>query len=211
MTYPITKIQRVLSEDHQSRLINMRMFDMTDDAFFDFCQANDHLKLERNPDGTILFMELTGGISGENNTEITTDLNIWKRRNGGHVYDSSTGFRLPDGSVRSPDAAWVSEEKYSKISEADRKKHLPVAPEFVVELMRNAAQSESDILREAKNKMLDYIENGILLGWLINPKTEKVYIYRADGTISKVENFSQKLSGEDVLKDFEFDLSLLKK
>lgn len=206
MTYQISEIKRELSEDHQSRLVNMRMFNKTDDAFFAFCQANDHLKLERNPDGTILFMALTGGISGENNSEITTDLTFWKRRNGGHVYDSSTGFRLPDGSVRSPDAAWVSEEKYAQISEVDRRKHLPVAPEFVVELL-----SEIDSLQEAKNKMLDYIENGVLLGWLINPKTEKVYIYRADGTISKVENFSQKISGEDILQGFEFDLSLLLK
>ena len=206
MTYPIAKIKQELSEDHQSRLINMRMFNMTDDEFFTFCQANDHLKLERNPDGTILFMALTGGISGENNSEITTDLNIWKRQNGGHVYDSSTGFRLPDGSVRSPDAAWVSAEKYNQISETDRRKHLPIAPEFVVELM-----SETDSLQEAKNKMIAYIENGVLLGWLINPKTEKVYIYRFDGTISKVSDFSQKLSGEDILENFEFDLSLLKK
>lgn len=86
-------------------------------------------------------------------------------------------------SLRSPDAAWVSEEKYAQISEADRRKHLPVAPEFIVELMRDAAQSETDSLKEAQNKMLSYIENGVLLGWLINSKTEKVYIYRTDGTI----------------------------
>ncbi|MER0440845.1 Uma2 family endonuclease [Emticicia sp. W12TSBA100-4] len=138
-------------------------------------------------------------------------MNIWKRRNGGHVYDSSTGFRFVDGSVRSPDAAWVSEEKYAQISEEDRRKHLSVAPEFIVELMRDAAQSETDSLKDAQNKMLSYIENGVLLGWLINPKIETVYIYRADGTISKVEGFSQSLSGEKVLAGFEFDLSLLKK
>lgn len=206
MTYPVAEIQQIISEEHQSRLIDMSMFEMTDDVFFAFCQANDHLKLERNPDGTILFMALTGGISGENNAELNIDLGIWKRRNGGHIYDSSTGFRLPDGSVRSPDAAWVSEEKYAQITEEDRRKHLPVAPEFIVELM-----SETDSLKEAQNKMISYIENGVLLGWLINPKTESVYIYRADGTISKVEGFSQALSGEQVLTGFEFDLSLLKK
>lgn len=206
MTYPVAEIQQIISEEHQSRLIDMSMFEMTDDVFFAFCQANDHLKLERNPDGTILFMALTGGISGENNAELNIDLGIWKRRNGGHIYDSSTGFRLPDGSVRSPDAAWVSEEKYAQITEEDRRKHLPVTPEFIVELM-----SETDSLKEAQNKMISYIENGVLLGWLINPKTESVYIYRADGTISKVEGFSQALSGEQVLTGFEFDLSLLKK
>ncbi len=206
MTYPVAEIQQIISEEHQSRLIDMSMFAMTDDVFFAFCQANDHLKLERNPDGTILFMALTGGISGENNAELNIDLGIWKRRNGGHIYDSSTGFRLPDGSVRTPDAAWVSEEKYAQISEEDRRKHLPVAPEFIVELM-----SETDSLKEAQNKMLSYIENGVLLGWLINPKMETVYIYRADGTISKVEGFSQTLSGEQVLSGFGFDLSLLKK
>jgi Uma2 family endonuclease len=206
MTYPVAEIQQIISEEHQSRLIDMSMFAMTDDVFFAFCQANDHLKLERNPDGTILFMALTGGISGENNAELNIDLGIWKRRNGGHIYDSSTGFRLPDGSVRSPDAAWLSEEKYAQISDEDRRKHLPVAPEFLVELM-----SETDNLKEAQNKMLSYIENGVLLGWLINPKMETVYIYRADGTISKVEGFSQTLSGEQVLAGFEFDLGLLKK
>lgn len=96
----------------------------------------------------------------------------------------------------SSDTAWVSEAKYAQISEEDHRKYLPVAPEFILELMRYATHSKTDSLREAHNKMLSYIENGVLLGWLINPKTGSVYIYRADGTISKVERFSQSLSSE---------------
>lgn len=206
MTYHISKMAKHISEDHQNRILNFSRFNMDDDVFFDFCQDNSHLTIERNADGTIIIMPPTGTISGEKNAEISIDLGIWKRKNGGHTFDSSTGFTLENTAVRSPDASWMSDERYKSVEYVELKKFARVAPEFVVELM-----SETDSLKDLQEKMQEYLENGVLLGWLINPKTEEVFIYREDGTISKVVGFDNKLSGENILVDFEFDLSLLRK
>ena len=206
MTYPISKITKHISEDHQSRILNFSRFNMNDDVFFDFCQDNKHLRIERNADGTIIIMPPTRTLTGEKNSEITTDLGLWKRKNGGHSFDSSTGFTLDNTAVRSPDASWMSDERYESIELVELKKFARITPEFVVELM-----SENDSLRELQEKMEEYVEYGVLLGWLINPKTEEVFIYRQDGTISKVSGFDNKLSGESILKDFEFELALLRK
>ncbi|MDZ7897857.1 MAG: Uma2 family endonuclease [Arcicella sp.] len=208
MTYPISKIaknQNHISIDHQSRILDFSGFNMDDDTFFDFCQKNDHLRIERNADGTIIFMPPTGTLTGERNSEIGADLVIWKRKNGGHSFDSSTGFTLNNTAVRSPDASWMSNERYSSVELVELKKFARICPEFVVELM-----SENDLLSELQKKMEEYIENGVLLGWLVNPKTEEVFIYREDGTIAKVIGFNNKLSGENILKGFEFDLNLLR-
>jgi len=206
MTYPISKMTKNLSDDHQSRILNFSKFSMDDDVFFDFCQDNEHLKIERNADRTIIFMPPTGGLTGELNSEIIIDLGNWKRKHEGHVFDSSTGFKLPNSAVRSPDASWLSEEKYQRLTREELKKHIPLSPDFVVELM-----SETDSLKECQLKMEEYIENGVQLGWLINTKVEEVFIYRIDGTISKVIGFDKTLSGENILEGFEFQLSLLKK
>ena len=208
MTYSISKLaknQNHLSVEHQSRILNFSRFNMDDDTFFEFCQDNKHLRIERNPDRTIIIMPPTGTLTGEKNSEISADLTIWKRNNGGHSFDSSTGFTLENTAVRSPDASWMSDERYSSVELIELKKFARIVPEFVVELM-----SESDSLRELQGKMEEYIDNGVLLGWLINAKTEEVFIYRADGTISKIVGFDHKLSGENVLVGFEFDLKLLK-
>lgn len=206
MTYHISKMAKHISQDHQNRILNFSRFNMDDDAFFDFCQDNSHLKIERNADGTIIIMPPTGTISGERNAEITADLIFWKRKNGGHTFDSSTGFTLKNTAVRSPDAAWMSDERYKSVDYIELKKFARITPEFVVELM-----SETDSLKELQEKMEEYLENGVLLGWLINPKAEEVFIYREDGTISKVSGFDNKLSGENILQGFEFDLMLLRK
>jgi Uma2 family endonuclease len=178
----------------------------TDDEFYEFCQMNPELKFERDKHGNILLMALTGGETGRKNTSIIAKLYNWAEQSrSGFVFDSSTGFKLPNKSNRSPDAAWVSNEKWNKLTKKEKEKYPPLCPEFVVELM-----SESDTLKEAKEKMEEYIENGCLLGWLIEPPTEDVYIYRANKPIQKVTGFHQKLSGESVLPGFEFDCSVLK-
>ena len=208
MTYSISKLAKNrnhLSIERQSKILNFSRFNMDDDTFFDFCQDNQHLRIERNANGTIIIMPPTGTLTGEKNSEITTDLGLWKRKNGGHSFDSSTGFTLDNTAVRSPDASWMSDERYSSVELVELKKFARIVPEFVVELM-----SESDSLRELQDKMEEYIDNGVLLGWLINAKTEEVFIYRVDGTINKIVGFDNKLSGENVLVGFEFDLKLLK-
>jgi Uma2 family endonuclease len=180
--------------------------DIDDDEFFALCQRNPNFKLEKNPDGSVIIMPNTGGNTGKRNTEINTELNLYRRKKqSGNVFDSSTAFIFPTGATRSPDAAWVSDKLWNTLTEAEQDKFPKISPEFVIELM-----SPSDKLREAKQKMLEYIENGVDLAWLINPSEEEVHIFRADGTISKVNGFDNVLSGEDILKGFEFDLKLLR-
>ena len=120
----------------------------------------------------------------------------------GLVYRS--GFTLPDNSVRSPDAAWVSNEKWATLSESEKKKFGHICPDFVVEVM-----SPSDDLRYMQNKMGSWIKNGVQLGWLIDAENQSAYIYRADNTMSKVDSFNNTLTGEDVLPGFVFDLNIL--
>lgn len=179
---------------------------MTEDEFYYFCQENADYKFERDASGNIKSMAQTGGESGIRNSELTTDLTIWNRKKRlGFVFDSSTGFNLPNGANRGPDAAWVSDEQWNRLTPEQRKKFPPLCPDFVVELL-----SESDTLKETANKMREYMDNGCRLAWMIDPKTEEVRIYRADGSVSVIHGFEAILSGENVLSDFSFDLRLLR-
>lgn len=179
--------------------------DMSEEEFFDFCQQNPGLRMERDHTKQIFIMAPTGYYTGGINSGIFGELYIWnKRYNTGKVFDSSTGFTLPDGAVFSPDAAWVSNERNNLLSEEEKNKFAPVCPNFIVEL-----KSPSDRLKILKNKMLKWMENGAQLGWLIDPETKQVFIYREDGSIAVIQGFSNKLSGENVLPGFELDLNLL--
>ena len=178
---------------------------MTDDAFFDFCQQNRELRMERDHNKQLFIMAPTGFYTGSFNSTIITEIHLWNRKfKPGKVVDSSTGFILPDGSVLSPDAAWISNGKINLLTEAEKQKSPPLCPEFIVALKGN-----SDALPALKNKLLKWIENGALLTWLIIPETQLVFIYRADNSISIVQGFTNKLSGENVLPGFELDLGLL--
>ena len=183
-----------------------RLNRMTEDEFYDLCQHNAEIKFERRADGTILYMALTEGDTGRRNSDLIADLTIWNRLDRrGRVFDSSTGFRLPSGAVRSPDAAWVSTAAWQGLSEEQRSKFPPLCPEFVVELL-----SKSDSVDEMALKMQEYLANGCRLAWLIAPKTATARIYRADGTVSVAKSFDETLSGEDVLPGFVFSLNTLR-
>lgn len=179
--------------------------DMTDEEFILFCTANRHLRIERDEDNQIIVMAPTGGETGSHHSELIFFIQLWnKQHHSGRVFDSSTGFKLPDRSMRSPDAAWITAEKWNSLSEDEREKFLPFAPDFFVEVL-----SPTDELLPAQQKMQKWIENGARLGWLIVPKQQTAFIYRSDGTVDRVQGFHQKLSGEDVLPGFDFDLSVL--
>ncbi len=194
----------VLNRSYNS--FNLYDREIGDDEFFALCQRNPNHKLEKNPDGTVIIMPNTGGKTGKRNSKINLKLSLWKEANGGNVFDSSTAFIFPNGATRSPDAAWLSDELWNNTLTVEEQDKFPkISPEFVVELM-----FPSDKLKDAKLKMLEYIENGVELAWLINPSDEEVHIFRADGTISKVNGFDNILSGESILKDFEFQLNLLR-
>ena len=183
-----------------------RLNRMTEDEFYDLCQHNAEIKFERRADGTILYMALTGGDTGRRNTKLISRLNYWAEEAAlGEVFDSSTGFRLPSGAVRSPDAAWVSNAAWQGLSEEERSKFPPLCPEFVVELL-----SKSDSVDEMALKMQEYLANGCRLAWLIDPKTQTARIYRTDGTVSIAKSFEETLSGEDILPGFVFSLSTLR-
>jgi Uma2 family endonuclease len=179
--------------------------DMSDEEFFNFCQQNHDLRLERDSNKQIYIMAPTGFYTGSFNSGIIGELYLWNRKSKkGKVFESNTGFTLPDGAVFSPDAAWVSNEKISLLTEEEKNKFAPVCPNFVIEL-----KSPSDNLKQLKSKMLKWIENGASLGWLIDPGNKQVFIYRADNSISIIQGFNNKLSGENILPGFELDLQIL--
>ncbi len=178
---------------------------MTDDEFFQFCQENQDLRIERNENLEIIFMTPTGSISGYYNNEVSRQLANWNvEKKLGKTFDSSTGFTLSDRSVRSPDASWLSNHQWQQLSQNQKEKFAPVCPEFVIEL-----RSSSDEIEDLQEKMNMWIHNGCQLGWLIDFQEQATYIYRADGTAEKVTGFDRKLSGEDILPGFELDLSEL--
>ena len=182
-------------------------FRLSDDEFYDFCTQNDSLKFERDANGNISIMPNTGGITGSYNAEITADFAIWNRQSKmGKVFDSSTTFRLPSSAARSADVAWVNIESWNELDLAQQTKFPPICPDFVLELMSN-----TDSLKEAQRKMAEeWMANGCKLAWLINPKTQKSYIFRPNQAIEIVAGFDKKLSGEGILVNFELDLSILK-
>ncbi len=179
---------------------------MTEAEFFNFASQMDNMRMERTKQGTIIIMPPIGLETGRKNGNIFGYLFIWNITYSlGVVFDSSSGYTLADTSVRSPDASWLRQASWDSLPTEDRKKFAPICPEFVVELM-----SESDELAEAQLKMGHWRDNGCLLGWLINPKTEKVYIYRAGSLeVEEITGFEQILSGENILPAFAFDLRKL--
>jgi Uma2 family endonuclease len=181
--------------------------EMSDEEFLKFSMRASPYQFEREPDGTIVMMEPTVSYGGWFNSNINLELGLWNRKMKlGYLFDSSTGFKLPDGSVRSPDASFVLKEKWEALTEKEKNSYSPLCPDFVVELM-----SPSDDLEELQEKMQMYIANGCRLGWLIDLKHEKVFIYRTPFTFDVINGFDKKISGEDVLPQFELDLSILKK
>lgn len=174
---------------------------LTEEQFEQLAAVNRDLRLELTELGELIIMPPTGGETGNRNFEIYIDLGIWNRQNRlGKAFDSSTGFRLPNGATRSPDASWVKMERWEALTEEQRKKFLPLCPDFAVELV-----SETDDLEDTQEKMQEYLENGLRLGWLINPKTQQVEIYRPNREVEVLQSPSTLL-GEDVLPGFVLDL-----
>ena len=176
--------------------------DLTDDQFFALCQNNRDLKFERTASGVLLIMSPTGGNTGRRSLKIGTQLEIWSSQTKlGEAFDSSTGFKLPNGANRSPDAAWIQKERWQSLTAEQQEKFVPLCPDFVIEL-----RSESDSLKVLQEKMKEYQENGLKLGWLIDPKQRRVEIYRPGHPRETLENITT-LSGEKILPGFTLDLS----
>ena len=178
------------------------VLEMTDDQFFDFCQLNDDLPMERTAEGDILILSPIGAEGSSGNADLTMQLGAWaKKDRKGVAFDSSCGFRLPNTATRSPDAAWGSRPQLARFSAEEKKKFLPLCPEFVVEL-----RSPSDRLADLKTKMEEYRENGALLGWLIDPIEYQVHVYRP-GRSAEQLNKPGSISADPELPGFVLDLA----
>lgn len=175
--------------------------DLTDEQFFQLCQNNHDLRFERTATGELIIMPPTGSETGDRNAELTYQLRAWSRQNQlGKSFDSSTGFKLPNGAERSPDASWVKMERWNALTQAEKQRFAPLCPDFVVELM-----SPNDSADKTRIKMREYIDNGARLGWLINRQQQQVEIYRPNQEV-KILASPPTLSGEDILPGFVLDL-----
>jgi Uma2 family endonuclease len=175
---------------------------LTDQQFFELCQLNQDLKFERTAEGELIIMPPTGGETGCRNVSLAAQLWNWNERTGlGVVFDSSTGFHLPNGADRSPDVAWVAIDHWNALSPQQKQGFPPIAPDFVIEL-----RSPTDSLTTLQNKMVEYLENGVRLGWLINPQDWQVEVYQL-GSERAVLTAPQQLSGEEVLPGFSLSLT----
>ncbi len=174
---------------------------LTDDQLYEFSQLNRDLRIERSAQGDLIIMPPTGGETGESNSELNMQLRLWAKSDGrGTTFDSSTGFRLPNGAVRSPDAAWVQGSRLNELPKEVRQKFLPLCPDFAIELL-----SPTDSLKVVQAKMEEYIANGTVLGWLIDPERRRVFIYRPAIPVEELVN-PETVSGESLLDGFVLDL-----
>lgn len=186
----------------------MKMGDlMNEEEFFQFCHMNDTLEFERDSQGNIIVMSPTGSFTGNFNSKISLEVGIWNKETGlGEVFDSSSGFLLGNGAVRSPDVSWIREERWNLLSRDQKERFAPICPDFVVEI-----RSKSDELKYLQDKMIEYIENGTQLGWLIDRFEHKIHIYRHDKSIEVMETLDVSLSGETTLPGFTLDLASIVK
>jgi len=181
--------------------LNLKQFVATSDEFFDLCQANPDLHLERTADGEVVIMPPAGGETGVGNAGIIGQLWWWNERiQQGVVFDSSTGFHLPNGADRAPDAAWVRQERWDALSAEQKRKFPPLCPDFVVELC-----SPTDNIKTVREKMKEYIANGARLGWLIDPEIRTVEIYEPDEEVEILYN-PEQVSGEPSLPGFVLNM-----
>lgn len=175
---------------------------LSDEQFYNICQNNRELKFERTAQGDLVIMSPVGGESGNREADLLIDLGIWNRQTElEFIFSSSTIFKLPNGADRSPDVAWIRREKWLALSQQQRQKFPPLAPDFVIKL-----RSATDKLETIRFKMLEYQEAGVLLGWLINPQQQQVEIYRLQREV-EIWNLPAALSGETVLPGFSLRLS----
>ena len=174
---------------------------ISDDEFENFCRHNPDVEIELTKEGGLVIMPPTGGETGIRNfTLIGIFFNWLEKDKSGVGFDSSTVFKLPNGAKRSPDLAWIKNERWNALSAEERKKFPPLCPDFVVEL-----RSPSDSLVNLQNKMQEYIENGASLGWLIDPMTQTVYVYRPNTDAEILEN-PESVSGEPLLANFSLEM-----
>jgi Uma2 family endonuclease len=183
--------------------LNLETVELTDEQFWHLCQVNQNLQFERTAKGELIIMAPVGGVSGNQEAGLISLIWLWNQETGlGKVFSSSTIFKLPRGGNRSPDVAWVKLERWQALTIEQQETFPPICPDFVIEL-----RSRTDSLKSLQEKMQEYLNSGLRLGWLINPQSEKVEIYRPNQEVQTL-TFPVTLSGEDVLPGFQLNLPL---
>jgi len=177
--------------------VNLQQVHFTDEQFYQLCISNPELSIERSAAGALIVMTPVGGESGNREADYIIDLGNWNRQTKlGKVFSSSTIFKLPNGGSRSPDAAWVELSRWQSLSPEQRQSFPPIAPDFVIEL-----RSRTDDLSTLQDKMQEYLDSGVQLGWLFNPQDQQVEIYR-QGQEKELRALPTQLSGEALLPGF---------
>ena len=196
LTIPIPEAQRTLR-------LPPGVVDWSEEEFFRFCQSNRELRIERSAEGEIIVMSPAGGYSGFQNAKVVSQLDAWATKDGsGVAFDSSTGFRLPNGAMWSPDAAWVQLSRLQGLSHREKQQFIPFCPDFVTEVA-----SPLDDVAALREKMEEYRAAGVRLGWLILPESTQVEIY----TPAEVRTLTSPdaVSGDPVLPGFRLELALI--
>lgn len=176
--------------------------EMSADSFFDFCQLNSHLRIERNSTGKLIIMSPAGSETGNRNAKLMQQLANWTDRDASGIeFDSSAGFILPNGATRSPDASWIKLSRWNSLTKEQKTKFAPICPDFVVEI-----KSPSDSLQVLEDKMQEYIDSGASLGWLIDRPTRQVYIYTPNHDVQCLDN-PLTVSGDPLLSGFVLNLA----
>ena len=184
--------------------LNIKAFtdSISDRALEQLCRENPDLRFETDANGKLIVMSPTGSQSGKRNLNLAFQVELWNRQSkAGVVFDSSTGFKLSNGAIRSPDVSWIAIERWNSLSDKQKQSFAPIDPDFVIELM-----SPTDDLSTTRQKMNEYMNCGVKLGWLINPDEKKVEIYHPNED-KKTLNNPSSLSGEDILPGLIVDLS----
>lgn len=204
MTQTLTRPEHTAAEQEPFIIKFKPLTHMDDDQFAKFCALNDDLRIERNEKGEIILMPPAHSNTSNRNADITIDLGLWARAAGtGRYFESSAGFKLPNGALRSPDASWISNSRLEALTPEQRSGFFDICPDFVIEL-----RSSSDSLTELRAKMQEYMDNGARLGWLIDPlaNPKRAYIYRSQAEVVILDE-PETVSAEPELPGFTLDLS----
>jgi Uma2 family endonuclease len=192
------------TEERDEALVLHLGLKMDADEFYDFCMRHEDLNLELSSEGDLIIVPPAGMKAGRCNFKLAVRFGLWAEKDGtGETFDSSSMFSLPNGAKRSPDLSWIKKERWEALSEKEQEKFSPICPDFVVEL-----RSPSDSLKRLQKKMEEYVENGAQLGWLLDPSTRKVYVYRP-GAEAEVLEDPETVSGEPLLRGFTLDVRAL--
>ena len=198
-------IKAIPQVEPSALLVHLRpIIELTEDQFFEFCQINQELRIERTAEGDLVIMPPEGGETGNRSILLGTFLTQWAWQDGtGVTFGSSTGFILPNGAMRAPDVAWVKRSRLTVLTPDQKQKFLPLCPDVVMEI-----RSPSDRLNSLQEKMQEYLDTGAQLGWLIDPPSRTVYVYRPNRPVERLEH-PATIAGDPVLPGFSLDLQTI--